>query len=88
MPVLLSVKGGMVHLIGFFTLGNIFTAHITGNVVLGTAATMHGGPVNPGGELYLSAFDDAGRCRPRRFRPSRSPFELKLVALVDFGTES
>src|SRR6516165_6333225 len=35
---LLSVIAGMVDLIGFFTLGNIFTAHVTGNVVVASAA--------------------------------------------------
>jgi uncharacterized membrane protein YoaK (UPF0700 family) len=32
LPPLLSVIAGMVDLIGFFTLGNIFTAHVTGNL--------------------------------------------------------
>jgi hypothetical protein len=33
LPPLLSVIAGMVDLIGFLTLGNILTAHITGNLV-------------------------------------------------------
>ena len=33
LPTLLSVIAGMVELIGFLTLG-IFTAHVTGNIVV------------------------------------------------------
>ncbi|HEY1506377.1 MAG TPA: YoaK family protein [Stellaceae bacterium] len=46
LPPLLSVIAGMVDLTGFFTLGNIFTAHITGNLVLSAAAVVRGGPLN------------------------------------------
>src|SRR5262249_2559670 len=44
LATLLSVIAGMVDLIGFFTLGNVFTAHITGNLVLISAALVSGGP--------------------------------------------
>ena len=43
---LCSVIAGMVDLTGFFTLGNIFTAHITGNLVVAAAAAVRGGPMN------------------------------------------
>ena len=43
---LLSVIAGMVDLTGFFTLGNIFTAHVTGNLVVLAALAVRGGPVN------------------------------------------
>jgi len=46
LPPLLSVIAGMVDLIGFFTLGHVFTAHITGNLVVTAAAAVHGGPFN------------------------------------------
>lgn len=45
LPPLLSVIAGMVDLTGFFTLGNIFTAHITGNLVVAAATAVRGGPL-------------------------------------------
>jgi uncharacterized membrane protein YoaK (UPF0700 family) len=46
LPPLLSVIAGMVDLTGFFTLGHIFTAHVTGNLVVAAAAAVQGGPFN------------------------------------------
>jgi uncharacterized membrane protein YoaK (UPF0700 family) len=46
LPPLLSVIAGMVDLTGFFTLGHIFTAHVTGNLVVAASASVHGGPFN------------------------------------------
>jgi uncharacterized membrane protein YoaK (UPF0700 family) len=51
---LLSVIAGMVDLIGFMTLGNIFTAHITGNLVLISAAFLR--DVNPAQALAIPIF--------------------------------
>ena len=51
---LLSVIAGMVDLIGFMTLGNIFTAHITGNLVLISAAFLR--DVNPAQALAIPVF--------------------------------
>jgi uncharacterized membrane protein YoaK (UPF0700 family) len=56
LPPLLSVIAGMVDLIGFFTLGNIFTAHITGNLVLAAAAVVRGGPLNLAQALAIPVF--------------------------------
>ena len=53
---LLSVIAGMVDLTGFFTLGNIFTAHITGNLVGVSAALVRGGPVNRAQALAIPVF--------------------------------
>jgi uncharacterized membrane protein YoaK (UPF0700 family) len=45
LPSLLSVIAGMVDVIGFLTLG-VFTAHITGNLVVIAALLVRGGPPN------------------------------------------
>ena len=56
LPPLLSVIAGMVDLTGFFTLGNIFTAHITGNLVVAAAAAVRGGPLNLAQALAIPVF--------------------------------
>ena len=56
LPPLLSVIAGMVDLTGFFTLGHIFTAHVTGNLVVAAAAVVHGGPFNLAQALAIPVF--------------------------------
>ncbi len=56
LPPLLSVIAGMVDLTGFFTLGHIFTAHITGNLVVASAAAVYGGPFNVAQALAIPVF--------------------------------
>src|SRR5580704_7409749 len=56
LPPLLSVIAGMVDLTGFFTLGHIFTAHITGNLVVAAAAAVNGGPSNLAQALAIPVF--------------------------------
>ena len=56
LPPLLSIIAGMVDLTGFFTLGNIFTAHVTGNLVVAAADAVHGGPFHLTQALAIPVF--------------------------------
>src|SRR5215831_19870062 len=56
LPPLLSVIAGMVDLTGFLTLGNVFTAHITGNLVLVAAVLVRGRPANVAQVLAIPVF--------------------------------
>src|SRR5262249_28089859 len=56
LPPLLSVIAGMVDLTGFLTLGHIFTAHVTGNLVVVAAAAAQAGPFNPVQALAIPIF--------------------------------
>ena len=56
LPPLLSVIAGMADLTGFFTLGSIFTAHLTGNLVLATAALVRHAPVDLAQVLAIPVF--------------------------------
>ena len=56
LPPLLSVIAGMVDLTGFLTLGHIFAAHITGNLVVAAAAAVAGGPHNVAQALAIPVF--------------------------------
>jgi uncharacterized membrane protein YoaK (UPF0700 family) len=56
LPPLLSVVAGMVDLIGFLSLGNLFTAHITGNLVVIAALVVRGGPMNLAQVLAIPVF--------------------------------
>src|SRR5882757_641395 len=56
LPALLAIIAGMVDLTGFLTLGNIFTAHVTGNLVVLAAIVVRGGPVNLAQALAVPVF--------------------------------
>ena len=55
LPTLLSVIAGMVDLIGFLSLG-IFTAHVTGNIVVVGALMVRHSRVNPAQILAIPVF--------------------------------
>lgn len=55
LPPLLSVIAGMVDVIGFFSLG-LFTAHITGNLVVIAALLVRGGPPRVAQVLAVPVF--------------------------------
>src|SRR5215469_37613 len=55
LPTLLSVIAGMVDLIGFLSLG-IFTAHVTGNIVVVGALLVRHNRVNPAQVLAIPVF--------------------------------
>jgi uncharacterized membrane protein YoaK (UPF0700 family) len=56
LPPVLSVIAGMVDLTGFFTLGHVFTAHITGNLVVVAAAAVRAGPFELAQALAIPVF--------------------------------
>ena len=55
LPALLSVIAGMVDVIGFLSLG-VFTAHVTGNIVLIGALMVRHNRVNPAQILAIPVF--------------------------------
>jgi len=86
LPPLLSVIAGMVDLTGFFTLGHIFTAHITGNLVVAAGAAVHGGPFNLAQALAIPVFMLALAVVWLIARASRrrGPSLARLLLLVQF----
>jgi uncharacterized membrane protein YoaK (UPF0700 family) len=56
LPPLLSVIAGMVDVIGFVSLDHLFTAHITGNLVVISALLVRGGPPNVAQILAVPVF--------------------------------
>ena len=81
LAAVLSLIAGMVDVTGFLSLGSLFTAHITGNLVVIAALVVRGGPVNlaqvlaipvfilavAGAWLLARASADRGRRQVRRF---------------------
>jgi uncharacterized membrane protein YoaK (UPF0700 family) len=86
LPTLLSVIAGMVDLTGFLTLGNLFTAHITGNLVVIGALVVRRGRINPPQILAIPAFILAVGATWLLARASgkRGPDLRRLLLLIQF----
>ncbi len=86
LPTLLSVIAGMVDLTGFLSLGNLFTAHITGNLVVVGALVVRRGRINPAQILAIPVFILAVAATWLLARASgrRGPGLLRLLLLVQF----
>jgi uncharacterized membrane protein YoaK (UPF0700 family) len=86
LPTLLSVIAGMVDLTGFLSLGNLFTAHITGNLVVVGALVVRGGRINPAQILAIPVFmlGVAATLLLARASGRRGPGLLRLLLLIHF----
>ena len=86
LPTLLSVIAGMVDLTGFLSLGNLFTAHITGNLVVIGALVVRRGRINPAQIMAIPVFMVAVAATWLLARASgrRGPGLLRLLLLVQF----
>jgi uncharacterized membrane protein YoaK (UPF0700 family) len=84
-PILLSVIAGMVDLTGFVTLG-MFTAHVTGNLVVVSALLVRGGQVNPDQILALPVFMCAVAATALIAKASgtRGPSLMRRLLLIHF----
>jgi len=86
LPTLLSVIAGMVDLVGYLTLGNVFTAHITGNLVVIAALVVRGGRMNSAQVLAIPIFIFAVAATWLLARVSgrRGPGLARLLLLIQF----
>jgi uncharacterized membrane protein YoaK (UPF0700 family) len=86
LPTLLSIIAGMVDLTGFLTLGNVFTAHITGNLVVIAALVVRGGKMNLAQVLAIQVFIFAVAATWLLARASgkRGPNLARLLLLFNF----
>ena len=85
LPALLSVIAGMVDVIGFLSLG-LFTAHVTGNLVVIAALVVRGGPPKIAQVLAVPVFIAAVAAAWLVARSSdrRGPALVRPLLLVQF----
>jgi uncharacterized membrane protein YoaK (UPF0700 family) len=86
LTAVLSVIAGMVDVIGYFSLGNLFTAHVTGNIVVIAASLVHGEPPNLGQVLAVPVFIVAlaGVWAIAKASAWRGPTLLRPLLLIQF----
>lgn len=85
LPTLLSVIAGMVDVIGFLSLG-IFTAHVTGNIVVIGALMVRHNRVNPAQILAIPVFIIAvvATWLIAKVSGRRGPGLMRLLLLLQF----
>lgn len=87
LPPLLSVVAGMVDVLSFLRLGNVFTAHVTGNLVLVAASLARGGPWSAAQVATMPVFVAAlsamlAFARVSRSRGVRLAYQLLVLQLA------
>jgi uncharacterized membrane protein YoaK (UPF0700 family) len=84
LAAILSVISGMVDLIGFLSVGNIFPAHITGNLVIVSAAVLR--DLRPAQVLVIPVFvlAVAATWLLARHSGKRGPALNRLLLIVQF----
>src|SRR5258705_9130993 len=85
LPTLLGVVAGMVDVIGFLTLG-LFTAHVTGNLVVIAALLVRGGPPHMAQVLAVPVFALAVAAvwRVAKALESGGPALIRPLLLIQF----
>ena len=87
LPPFLSVIAGIVEVMGYLTLGNLFTAHITGNLVTIAALLVRGGPLSLAQILAVPVFMVAlaAMWLIAEATRRRGPALVRLLLLVHFA---
>ena len=92
LPAVLSLIAGSCDVIGFLALGGLFTAHVTGNLVILAAHMVSGGAAQVAPMLSVPVFMVvlgltrlvAAGCERAGFTPLRPLLALQFILLVGF----